>query len=103
MLTSEDLQASGSIVEEKVDELAETLDKGFSGMEKRFGKRFDGVEGRLTTVETRLGSVETKLENIKQKIDRTYRKVNVSVSALVIYQDGYFAAFSWQNRLFISC
>ena len=71
MLTPEDLKAIGQVVEEKVDELAETVQKGFSEMEERF----NAVDDRLTSVETRLTTVERKL-------DRTDGKVNTLVDVM---------------------
>jgi septal ring factor EnvC (AmiA/AmiB activator) len=78
MLTPEDLKAIGQVVEEKVDELAETVQKGFSEMEERF----NGVDRRFTSVEARLDKVETSLTTVERKLDRTDGKVNALVNVM---------------------
>jgi len=50
-----------------VDNLAISMAKGFQGMEEKFDKRFDSVEGRLTKVEDKLDKVENKLTKVEGK------------------------------------
>ncbi len=91
MLTPEDLKAIGQVVEEKVDELAETVQKGFSEMEERF----NGVDRRFTSVEARLDKVETSLTTVERKLDRTDGKERAEAKPFV---DAMAAKYKEQQK-----
>jgi tetrahydromethanopterin S-methyltransferase subunit G len=57
--------------ETTIEDLAEMVRKGFSGVDKRFGevdKRFDKVEARLDTLDARVGRIEADIHELRGEI-----------------------------------
>lgn len=83
MLTHEDLQAIATLIDDRLDNKLESINKRLDSMDKRLDsmdERFDGIDKRLDSVEEQLAEVKengevtrTATEEILKWLDKWYR------------------------------